>query len=125
GDDILAVVAGSAVNQNANCVPITVPHSTSQGGLYQRVAAKAGIAPHEVTFVEAHGTGTPVGDPIEMESIRQVFGGPRRTAPLFVSSVKGNIGHLEGASGVAALIKAILQIEYRTACVQASFKHLN
>lgn len=124
-DAILGVIAGSAINQNNNCVPITVPHSSSQGNLYQQVADQAGIAPHEVTFVEAHGTGTPVGDPIEMESIRHVFGGPRRSAPLFVSSVKGNIGHLEGASGVAALIKAVLQMEYRTACTQASFKSLN
>jgi acyl transferase domain-containing protein/SAM-dependent methyltransferase len=124
-DNILGVIAGSAINQNSNCVSITVPHSPSQGNLYQRVAIQAGITPHELTFVEAHGTGTPVGDPIEMESIREVFGGPRRDAPLFVSSVKGNIGHLEGASGVAALIKALLQMEYRTACTQASFKRLN
>ncbi|OCL03381.1 hypothetical protein AOQ84DRAFT_392308 [Glonium stellatum] len=124
-DVILGVIAGSAVNQNKNCVPITVPHSPSQSNLYQRVADQAGIAPNEVTFVEAHGTGTPVGDPIEMESIRHAFGGPKRTAPLFVSSVKGNIGHLEGASGIAALIKAVLQMEYRTACTQASFKSLN
>ncbi|KAI0912704.1 hypothetical protein F4823DRAFT_633075 [Ustulina deusta] len=103
GDNVLGVIAGSAVNQNANCVSIT------------RVVSQAGINPQEITFVEAHGTGTPVGDPIEMESIRE----------LFVSSVKGNIGHLEAASGVAALIKAILQMEYRTACVQASFKKLN
>lgn len=125
GDNILGVIAGSAVNQNANCVSITVPHSTSQSSLYSRVAKQAGINPHHLTFVEAHGTGTPVGDPIEMESIRQVFGGPKRTSPLFVSSVKGNIGHLEGASGVAALIKALLEMEYRTATVQASFRTIN
>ncbi|KAI3339589.1 hypothetical protein F4824DRAFT_455895 [Ustulina deusta] len=125
GDNVLGVIAGSAVNQNSNCVSITVPHSPSQSNLYQRVVSQAGINPQEITFVEAHGTGTPVGDPIEMESIREVFGGPGRSAELFVSSVKGNIGHLEAASGVAALIKAILQMEYRTACVQASFKKLN
>ena len=125
GDDILGVIAGSAVNQNNNCVPIMVPHSSSQSHLYQRVADQAGISPRDVSFVEAHGTGTPVGDPIEMESIRRVFGGPQRRSPLFVSSVKGNIGHLEGASGIAALIKTILQMENRTACVQASFTSLN
>ncbi|EXJ93208.1 hypothetical protein A1O3_01765 [Capronia epimyces CBS 606.96] len=125
GDDVLGVIASSAVNQNRNCVSITVPHSASQSELYYRVAKQAGISPQQVTFVEAHGTGTPVGDPIEMESIRQVFGGTKRTSPLFVSSVKGNIGHLEGASGVAGLIKAILQMEYRTVCAQASFQSLN
>ncbi|KAI0009448.1 hypothetical protein F4779DRAFT_617624 [Xylariaceae sp. FL0662B] len=125
GENILGVIASTAVNQNANCVSITVPHSASQSKLYQRAHNKAGITPHEVAFVEAHGTGTPVGDPIEMESIREVFGGPKRSSPLFVSSVKGNIGHLEGASGVAALIKALLQMENRTACSQASFSKLN
>lgn len=66
-----------------------------------------------------------MGDPIEMESIRRIFGGPKRDAPLIVSSTKGNIGHLEGASGVAALIKTILQMQYRQATPQASFKSLN
>ena len=125
GDAILGVIAASAINQNNNCVPITVPHSPSQGMLYRQVADQAGIRPHDVTFVEAHGTGTPVGDPIEMESIRDVFGGQRRSSPLFVSSVKGNIGHLEGASGVAAVIKALLQMQHRTATVQASFSTMN
>ncbi|KAK3680862.1 hypothetical protein B0T22DRAFT_524224 [Podospora appendiculata] len=125
GDNILSVITGSALNQNDNCVPIMVPYSASQGALYERVAKEAGISPLDVSFVEAHGTGTPVGDPIEMESIRNVFGGSQRRTPLVVSSVKGNIGHLEGASGVAGIIKAILQIQNRTTCVQASFSSLN
>lgn len=125
GDDVLAVIGGSAVNQNDNCVPIMVPNAPSQGTLYHKVLQQAGILPHQVSFVESHGTGTPVGDPIEMESIRTVFGGSQRHSQLVVSSVKGNIGHLEGASGVAGLIKAILQIENRTAAVQASFESLN
>lgn len=124
-EHILGVIAGSAVNQNDNCVPITVPHTSSQGNLYERVTKQAGLIPSKVDFVEAHGTGTPVGDPIEMESIRRVFGGPNRGAPLIVSSAKGNIGHLEGASGVAALIKVLLQMENRLAPRQASFKTLN
>ena len=124
-DHIISVIAGSAVNQNDNCVPITVPHTSSQGNLYERVTGQAGVTPNKVTFVEAHGTGTPVGDPIEMESIRRIFGGQDREAPLIVSSAKGNIGHLEGASGVAALIKATLQMEYRLAPRQALFKTLN
>ena len=124
-DRIISVIAGSAVNQNANCVPITVPDTSSQGNLYERVTEQARVTPNRVTFVEAHGTGTPVGDPIEMESIRRIFGGPERETPLIVSSAKGNIGHLEGASGVAALIKAILQMENRLAPRQALFKTLN
>ncbi|KAG7284747.1 hypothetical protein NEMBOFW57_009358 [Staphylotrichum longicolle] len=104
---------------------LSAAHFLSPTGATKKVSGRSGINPRDLTFVEAHGTGTPVGDPIEMESIRQVFGGVQRATPLFVSSVKGNIGHLEGASGVAALIKALLQIEHRTACVQASFTHLN
>lgn len=100
GDNVLGVIAGSAVNQNQNCTAITVPHHGSQIGLYNRVCSMAGLAPSSVSFVEAHGTGTPVGDPIEFESIRQVFGGGHRKEPLHVASVKGNIGHLEGASGI-------------------------
>lgn len=67
GDAIRGLILGSAVNQNSNCVPITVPHSKSQASLYRKVAKEAGINPHSIDFVEAHGTGTPVGDPIEME----------------------------------------------------------
>ncbi|KAK2590091.1 hypothetical protein QQS21_012231 [Conoideocrella luteorostrata] len=125
GDNVLRVIAASAVNQSSNCVSITVPHSESQSQLYTRIANQAGVAPDKLTFVEAHGTGTPVGDPIEMQSIKQVFGGPTRSRDLIVSSVKGNIGHLEGSSGVVALIKALLQMQYRTACLQASFNSLN
>ncbi|TQS33501.1 hypothetical protein Golomagni_06152, partial [Golovinomyces magnicellulatus] len=98
GDDVLAVIGGSAINQNDSCVPITVPNAPSQQNLYQNAAKQAGIKPQQVSFVEAHGTGTPVGDPIEMDSIRNVFGGSNRRNQLVVSSVKGNIGHLEGAS---------------------------
>lgn len=99
GDNVLGVISGSAINQNQNCTPITVPHDRSQVNLYKKVCSIAGLAPQSVTYVEAHGTGTPVGDPIELESIRQVFGGNHREEPLHVASVKGNIGHLEGASG--------------------------
>ncbi|KAI9884810.1 MAG: Type I Iterative PKS [Watsoniomyces obsoletus] len=125
GDNILGVIAGSAVNQNSNATYITVPHSPSQVELYQKVSSMAGIDTAEVSFVEAHGTGTPVGDPIEFESIRQVFGGARRTKSLHVTSVKGNIGHLEGASGVASLIKTLLMMQHHTIPVQANYSKLN
>ena len=104
GDNVLGVISGSAVNQNQNCTAITVPHQGSQVELYTKVCSLAGLAPSTVSFVEAHGTGTPVGDPIEFESIRQVFGGGHRKEPLHVASVKGNIGHLEGASGTCDVL---------------------
>jgi acyl transferase domain-containing protein/acyl carrier protein/SAM-dependent methyltransferase len=125
GDNVLGVIAGSAVNQNSNSTYITVPHSPSQTSLYRKVSALSGIDPGNVSFVEAHGTGTPVGDPIEFSSIREVFAGPHRTKTLHVASVKGNIGHLEGASGVAALIKTLLMMQYKTIPIQANFTSLN
>ena len=125
GDALMGVIAGSAVNQNYNSTSITVPNSLSQIELYKKVSSLAGVEPSAVSFVEAHGTGTPVGDPIEFESIRKVFGGPHRSAPLHVASVKGNIGHLEGASGVAALIKTLLMIQHETIPTQVNHTSLN
>jgi acyl transferase domain-containing protein/SAM-dependent methyltransferase len=124
-DHVLAVISSSAVNQNENSTPITVPHSGSQIKLYQQVAAHAGVVPTEVTYLEAHGTGTSKGDPIEMESIRNVFGDKLRKSPLVVGSVKGNIGHLEAASGAAALIKTVLMMQKNTIPPLANFKRLN
>ncbi|OSS44048.1 hypothetical protein B5807_11143 [Epicoccum nigrum] len=124
GDEILGVLAGSAVNQNDNSAPITVPVSESQSHLYRTVLKSSGLSAKEVSFVEAHGTGTPKGDPIECASIRQVFGRhPDRK--LHFGSVKGNIGHTEAASGVAGLIKTLLMMERRLIPPQASFQSLN
>ena len=125
GDNIIGVITGSAVNQNRNSTYITVPHGGSQQELYQKVSSLASIKASDVSFVEAHGTGTPVGDPIELDSIRKVFGGANRRHPLNVSSVKGNIGHLEGAAGVAALIKVCLMMQKKTLPMQANFRVLN
>ncbi|PWY76491.1 polyketide synthase [Aspergillus sclerotioniger CBS 115572] len=125
GDRILGVIAATAINQNVNSTPITVPHGESQVRLYEKVASDAGIHPHDVSYVEAHGTGTPVGDPIELASIRRVFGGSTRKNPVHVASVKGNIGHLEGASGVASLIKTVLMMRHQTIPVQANHTQLN
>jgi acyl transferase domain-containing protein len=125
GDNILGLVSATAVNQNFNSCAITVPHSDSQKLLYEKVASEAGVTPEDVSFVEAHGTGTPVGDPIELRSIRRAFGGATRPDPLYVASVKGNVGHLEGASGVAALIKTILMMEHEAIPVQANHTQLN
>ncbi|TDZ72041.1 Methylphloroacetophenone synthase [Colletotrichum trifolii] len=127
GDEILAVIPGSAVRQNSNETYITVPHGPSQSDLYEEVLRYSQMSPEDVTYVEAHGTGTPVGDPIEFESIRRTFGGRGRQADqlLHVGSIKGNIGHTESASGVAALIKAVLMIRHRRIPPQASFVSLN
>ncbi|KAL4973664.1 hypothetical protein BDW66DRAFT_153616 [Aspergillus desertorum] len=124
-DNIMGVIAAAAVNQNQNSTAITVPHSESQIDLYKKVVSEAGLHPHDVSFVEAHGTGTPVGDPIEFTSIRTVFGGSDRAEPLAIASVKGNIGHTEGASGVASLIKTVLMLQHGEIPMQANHTTLN
>ncbi|KAK8080217.1 hypothetical protein PG997_008035 [Apiospora hydei] len=112
-DRILGVVMGSAVNQNYNEAHITVPHSGSQTSLYRKVMNMSQVAPGDVTFVEAHGTGTTVGDPIEIRSLRDAFGGAsQRDSTLYFSSIKGNMGHAESAAGVAGLIKVLLMLEH-------------
>ncbi|KAF2847817.1 hypothetical protein T440DRAFT_537648 [Plenodomus tracheiphilus IPT5] len=105
GDKIVSVIASTGVNQNRNCTGITVPHGGSQAELYQKVVTRSGLDATQVSYVEAHGTGTPVGDPIEFTSIKTVFANPsaNREEPLHIASVKGSIGHLEGAAGVACI----------------------
>ena len=121
GDFVLGTILASSVRQSSNMVPITVPYSSSQTALYRKLLSTAGIAAEEVTYVEAHGTGTPVGDPREYEAIKEVFGSESRREPLHFASVKGNIGHIEGASGVAGLIKTILMMQNRAIPRQANF----
>ncbi|QGA14805.1 hypothetical protein EYB26_002461 [Talaromyces marneffei] len=125
-DNIQGVILSTAVAQSSNLVPITVPYSPSQTSLYRRVLQQANVSPQEVTYLEAHGTGTRIGDPQEYDGIREVFGCQgRREQPLYFASVKGNIGHTEGASGVAGLIKTLLMMERGVVPRQGSFKQLN
>ncbi|KAL4792587.1 hypothetical protein BDV19DRAFT_400519 [Aspergillus venezuelensis] len=125
-DNIQGVILSTAVAQSSNLVPITVPYSPSQTSLYRRVLKQANVSPEEVTYLEAHGTGTRIGDPQEYDGIREVFGCQgRREQPLHFASVKGNIGHTEGASGVAGLIKTLLMMKRGVIPRQGSFKQLN
>lgn len=125
GDVVHGVLMGSAINQNDNSTAINVPSSTSQARVFQRALSTAQLAPSDITFVEAHGTGTQVGDSIEADSIRQVFGHRKSAAALSVGSVKDNIGHTEGAAGIASLIKALLMIRSGSIAPQANFETLN
>ena len=121
GDTVLGTILATSVRQSSNKVPITVPYSSSQTALYRKLLSSAGIAAEDVTYVEAHGTGTPVGDPREYEAIKEVFSSKSRREPLYFASVKGNIGHTEGASGVAGLIKTILMMQNRAIPRQANY----
>ncbi|OAG11208.1 ketoacyl-synt-domain-containing protein [Paraphaeosphaeria sporulosa] len=124
GDNILAVIAGSAINQSSNVSPITVPDSQSQSALYQRALKSARLDPMSVQYVEAHGTGTQVGDPIEYESVKLALTG-NRDDRLSLGSVKDNIGHAEAASGAAGIVKVILMMQKRKIPKQANFVTLN
>ncbi|KAH8704876.1 hypothetical protein BGW36DRAFT_421463 [Talaromyces proteolyticus] len=125
GDQVLGVIAGTAVFQNQNCTAITVPNSTSLRDLFYRVTSQARIDPMDVSVVEAHGTGTAVGDPAEYNSIREVFGGPNRKDILSLGSVKGLVGHAECASGMVSLIKMLLMVQRGVIPPQASFHTIN
>ena len=111
GDRVLAVLRGSASNQDGRTSGLTVPNGPAQQAVIRAALAQAGLQPSDVGYLEAHGTGTALGDPIEMGALAAVFGPGRRTeAPLYVGSVKTNLGHCESAAGVAGLIKAILSV---------------
>ncbi|KEO84023.1 type I polyketide synthase [Tumebacillus flagellatus] len=109
GDPIYAVIAGSACNQDGRSVGLTVPSGSSQENLVREALQRAGIGGNQLQYMEAHGTGTAVGDPIEATALGTVLS-ENRPADEFcwVGSVKTNLGHTEGAAGVAGLIKAAL-----------------
>lgn len=114
GNPILAVVAHSAVNTDGHKSGITVPSPAAQAALLIQAYQHAGIHPSEVHYIEAHGTGTVVGDPIEAQALGDALARHRPTSqPLPIGSVKGNVGHLEPASGAAGLIKALHCLRHR------------
>ncbi|RKR91092.1 amino acid adenylation domain-containing protein/thioester reductase-like protein [Micromonospora pisi] len=110
GDPVLAVVRGTAVNHDGPSSGLTVPSGPAQTRLVNRALADGGLDPADVTYLEAHGTGTPLGDPIELRALGEVFA--QRRQPLLVGSVKANIGHLEEAAGLAGVIKVVLALRH-------------
>ncbi|KAH7413722.1 hypothetical protein DE146DRAFT_4067 [Phaeosphaeria sp. MPI-PUGE-AT-0046c] len=125
GDDILGVIPGIATNQGGLSSTITVPSSPALQSLYGKLLTKSGLSPSDISYIEAHATGTQAGDPIEMESIRAVFGDASRLNPLPVGSIKGNIGHCETGAGVAGLLKVLSMIQHRGIPPQANYYTLN
>ncbi|KAL2163193.1 hypothetical protein VTH06DRAFT_5249 [Thermothelomyces fergusii] len=125
GDHVYAVIRSIGVNQCGKAKSITHPHANTQAELMRSVLADARISPRTVGVIEAHGTGTQAGDAAETGSIRSVFCPRPADQPLYVSSVKGNFGHSEAASGVAGLAKLLLMLERRQIPPQASFASLN
>ncbi|MEO0685092.1 MAG: beta-ketoacyl synthase N-terminal-like domain-containing protein, partial [Cyanobacteria bacterium J06649_11] len=112
GDNIQAIIRGSAVNQDGLTNGLTAPNGNSQQEVVRLALAKAGVKPNQISYVETHGTGTSLGDPIEVNSLKEVLTEARDSnQPCWIGSVKTNIGHLEAAAGIAGLIKVVLQIE--------------
>lgn len=113
GDQILALIRGSAVNQDGPSGGLTVPNGVSQQRVISQALQSGGLEPDQVSYIEAHGTGTSLGDPIEVEALGEVFGSARKKRnPLWAGSVKTNIGHLEGAAGIASLLKVVLMVQH-------------
>jgi acyl transferase domain-containing protein len=123
GDRVLAVIAGSALNQDGRSAGITAPNQRAQVGVIRAALADAGLTPDSVDAIEAHGTGTSLGDPVELHALAAVFAG--RTRPLPVGSIKAAIGHAAAAAGVAGLIKAVLMLRKGAVPATPHFRTLN
>ncbi|MBZ4409236.1 type I polyketide synthase [Myxococcus sp. XM-1-1-1] len=112
-DPILALLRGSATNHSGQSSGLTVPNGNALAKVMRAALKSGGVEPEQVGYLEAHGTGTAIGDPIEMEALGRVFGPAHsREAPVVVGSVKTNIGHTEGAAGVAGIIKVVLALQH-------------
>ncbi|KAM0330219.1 hypothetical protein ACHAQA_004394 [Verticillium albo-atrum] len=111
-DKIWSVIVNTGINQDGRTVGLTTPNADAQEQLIREVYAKANISTRDTAFVEAHGTGTKVGDPLEATALHKVFGVDRTARqPLYVGSVKSNVGHLEPVSGLIAIIKASMMLD--------------
>ncbi|MCJ1387139.1 hypothetical protein MMC17_010268 [Xylographa soralifera] len=126
GDSIRAVVRATGTNQDGHTQAIMQPSNEAQERLIRDTYSKAGLNMESTRFFEAHGTGTPVGDPLETEALGSAFRKVRSPDdPLYVGAVKSNIGHLEGASGIASVIKSVLILEKGVIPPNTNFERLN
>ncbi len=114
GDRVHAVIVGAAANNDGHTVGLALPNTDAQEALLRQVYREAGIGPDEVVYVEAHGTGTQAGDPAECRALGRALGTGRSIGALPIGSVKTNVGHLEPASGMPGLFKALLVLRHRT-----------
>lgn len=124
-DEIIAVIRGAAINNDgSDKVGFTAPSVSGQAGTIAMAQALAGVDPESISYIEAHGTATPMGDPIEIEALKKVFGrGPEKTCAI--GSVKSNFGHLDAAAGVTGLIKTALALQHKTIPPSLNFSEEN
>jgi malonyl CoA-acyl carrier protein transacylase len=126
GDNILALIRGSAVTQDGRTNGLTAPNGLSQQEVVRQALKNAGVAPGQISYVEAHGTGTSLGDPIEVNSLKEVLmQGRSSQQSCWIGSVKTNIGHLEAAAGIAGLIKTVLAMQNREIPPHLHLRQLN
>ncbi len=129
-DRIHAVIKGSAENHGGKTHGLTVPNPVAQSEVIVRAHQKAAIDPTTITYIEAHGTGTSLGDPIEIDGLQQAFGlsckiygkSINEASPCGIGSVKTHVGHLEGAAGIAGLLKGTLALSHKTLPANLHFK---
>lgn len=125
-DRIYGLIRGWAINQDGRSAGFTAPNVEAQQSMLRRALERARLSPADIGYVEMHGTGTALGDPIEAEAIKEVLGAPRSDGSTCVlGAVKTNIGHLEGAAGVAGVVKVLLALEHQKIPKNLHFKHLN
>lgn len=126
GDNILALIRGSAINHDGRSSGLTVPNGQAQQAVVRAAMEDARVDPHQVHYVETHGTGTQLGDPIEVRALAAALGkGRSKEQALVLGSVKANIGHLEAAAGMSGLIKIILSLQNQKIPRQLHFKDPN
>lgn len=112
GDNVLAIIKGTAVNQDGRSNGFTAPSVSAQKKLLIAALKNARLNPSQIDYIEAHGTGTKIGDPIEMDAISAVFKSSKsKENPLLIGSVKSNFGHTEAVAGLAGIIKVVLSLE--------------
>ncbi|MBW4434620.1 MAG: SDR family NAD(P)-dependent oxidoreductase [Pelatocladus maniniholoensis HA4357-MV3] len=126
GDNILALIRGSAINQDGRSNGLTAPNGLAQQAVIRQALANAEVAPAQISYVEAHGTGTSLGDPIEVNSLKEVLmEGRSLEQPCWIGSVKTNIGHLEAAAGIAGLIRVVLSLQHEEIPRHLHFHQIN
>lgn len=125
-DRILAVIKGSAINQDGRSNGLTAPNGLAQQAVIRQALANAGVAATDIDYIEAHGTGTKLGDPIEVNSLKSILlAESDRQEVVYLGSVKTNIGHLEAAAGIAGLIKTVLCLHNEAIAPNLHFQQLN